>query len=180
MEQNAEAMYKEDLEQAESQHNEEAIKELESIAPYPPANPDLRSSFIASKWAGRLLGPPQTSTGFTDVGRILTDVISAPEYSLADDIGFIRGQRFSGEILLPQIMKLDLREMGTVYRVPIFFFEGSRDPYCLPGLVEQFSQTITAPHKEFVWFEHSGHFPFYEEKQRFADELFARVLPLAN
>jgi len=180
MEQNAETMYKEDLEQAESQHNEEAINELESIAPYPSANPDLRSTFIASKWAGRLLGPPQNSTGFTDVRRILTDVVSAPEYSLADDAGFIRGQRFSGEILLPQIMKLDLSKLGTDYRVPIFFFEGRRDPYCIPGLVEEFSQTITAPHKEFVWFEHSGHFPFYEEKQRFADELFERVLPLAS
>jgi pimeloyl-ACP methyl ester carboxylesterase len=179
MEQNAETMYKEDLEQAESQHNEEAIKELESIAPYPPAIADLGKTLIASKWAGRFLGPPQGRTGFTDVRRILTDVISAPEYSLADDAGFIKGQKFSGEILLPQIMKLDLSKMGTEYRVPIFFFEGRRDPYCLAGLVEEFSQTISAPHKEFVWFEHSGHFPFYEEKQKFADELFQRVLPLA-
>jgi pimeloyl-ACP methyl ester carboxylesterase len=179
MEQNAETMYKEDLEKAERRHNEAAIKELDSIAPYPPAIADLKKTLIVSKWAGRFLGPPQSPEGFTDVRRILTDVISAPEYSLADDVDFVRGQLFSGEILLPQIMKLDLSKLGTDYRVPIFFFEGRRDPYCLPGLVEEFSQTIIAPQMEFVWFENSGHFPFYEEKQKFADELFARLLPLA-
>jgi len=172
-------MYKEDLGQAESRHNEEAIKELESIGPYPPAIADLKKTWIVSRWAARFLGPPQSPEGFTDMRRILTDVVSAPQYSLADDVDFVRGQLFSGEILLPEIMNLDLSKMGTDYRVPIFFFEGRRDPYCLPALVEEFSQTITAPHKEFVWFEHSGHFPFYEEKQKFADEMFERVLPLA-
>jgi len=41
-------------------------------------------------------------------------------------------------------------------------------------------QTIKAPHREFVWFDYAGHFPFFEEKQKFADELFQRVLPLAD
>jgi len=179
MEQNAETMYKEDLQQAQSQHNEKAIKELESIAPYPPAIADLDKTLIVNNWAGRFLGPPQSPEGFTDVRRILTDVVSSPEYSFVDDFDFVRGQLFSGEILLPQIMKLDLSKMGTDYGVPIFFFEGRRDPYCLPDLVEEFGKTISAPRIEFIWFENSGHFPFYEEKQKFADELFARVLPLA-
>jgi pimeloyl-ACP methyl ester carboxylesterase len=39
---------------------------------------------------------------------------------------------------------------------------------------------MKAPHKEFIWFENSGHFPFFEEKQRFADELIQRVLPLVR
>ena len=30
---------------------------------------------------------------------------------------------------------------------------------------------VQAPRKEFVWFENSGHFPFFEEQQKFADEL---------
>jgi pimeloyl-ACP methyl ester carboxylesterase len=47
-------------------------------------------------------------------------------------------------------------------------------------LIWAYSQTIKAPRAEFIWFDNSGHFPFFEEQQKFADELFQRVLPLTN
>jgi len=31
-----------------------------------------------------------------------------------------------------------------------------------------------------VWFDDAGHFPFFEQRQRFLDELLRRVLPLAG
>jgi pimeloyl-ACP methyl ester carboxylesterase len=40
-------------------------------------------------------------------------------------------------------------------------------------------KTIHAPQKEIVWFENSGHIPFYEERQKFTEELVQRVLPIA-
>jgi pimeloyl-ACP methyl ester carboxylesterase len=43
-----------------------------------------------------------------------------------------------------------------------------------------YTKTISAPQKEVVWFDDSGHFPFFEEQQKFKDELVQRVLPLAN
>jgi pimeloyl-ACP methyl ester carboxylesterase len=87
---------------------------------------------------------------------------------------------FSAEVLLPETMKIDLTQLGTDYRVPVFFFEGRHDPYCRPALVSDFSQKIAAPQKEVVWFEQSGHFPFFEEKQKFQDELEQKVLPLTG
>ena len=114
-----------------------------------------------------------------NVRRILSNLVSAPEYSLADDFSFPRGQLFSLEILIPQARSVDLTELGADLRVPIFFFEGRHDPYARPSLIWSYYQTIQAPHKEFVWFENSGHFPFFEENQKFADALFRRVLPLA-
>jgi proline iminopeptidase len=180
MEENATVMYRDDLQEARSRHDEQAVKELEGIAPYPSSNWTLDKTFVASKWAGKLLGPPPNGVAFTDVRRILTDVVSAPEYSLSDDVGFVRGQQFSGEVLFPQLSTVDLTQLGKQFKVPIFFFEGRMDPYCRPSLVEAYSEEITAPQKELIWFEHSGHFPFYEEKQKFADELFQRVLPLAS
>ena len=180
MEQNAEIMYQDALQQARKRHDEPAVRELESIAPYPPSPADLRKLLIASKWAARLLGPPLDGTGFTSVGRIVSAVVSAPEYSLADDYGFFRGQMFSGEILLPELAKMDLSKLGSDFRVPVFFFEGRQDPYCRPALIWEYSETIKAPQKEFIWFDKSGHFPFFEEQQKFGDELLQRVLPLAN
>jgi pimeloyl-ACP methyl ester carboxylesterase len=180
MEQNAQVVYQDTLQQARSRHNEQAIKDLESIAPYPPPNADMGKMFVANKWAAELLGPPPRGAGFTNVKRILSAVVSAPEYSLADDYGFVRGQMFSGEILFPELTKVDLNKLGSDFRVPIFFFEGRQDPYCRPSLIWAYSHTIKAPRAEFIWFDNSGHFPFFEEQQKFADELFLRVLPLAN
>jgi proline iminopeptidase len=47
-------------------------------------------------------------------------------------------------------------------------------------LIWAYSQAIKAPQTEVIWFDNSGHFPFFEERQKFADELVRRALPLAN
>ena len=94
MQQNEEAGYRIVLQAARNTKNERAIKELESVAPYPPAIPDMNKTGTVRDWESSLLGPPPSETGFTNVKRILRTVISAPEYSIADDIGFVRGQTF--------------------------------------------------------------------------------------
>ncbi len=77
-------------------------------------------------------------------------------------------------------MKVDLTKLGSDFREPVFFFEGRQDPYCRPSLIWKYSQTIKAPQEEFIWFDDSGHFPFFEEQRKFGYELFQRLLPLAN
>ncbi len=177
-EQNDKVGYQDALQQARARHNEQAAKDLESIVPYPAL--DERKQSIARQWEAELLGPPPDGPEFTNGTRILTDLVSAPEYSLADDYGFIRGMSFSRDVMIAEVMKIDLNQLGPDFRVPIFFFEGRYDPFCRPSLIWEYSQVIKAPQKEFIWFENSGHFAFFEEKQKFGDELLQRVLPLAN
>ena len=172
MGQNAEVAYQDALQQARNRHMEQAVKELE--------NADTQKMSITNKWAATLLGPPPSGAGFADIKRIVTAIVSAPEYSLADDYGFFRGLSLSREILFPELMNVDLTKLGSEFREPIFFFEGRQDPYCRPSLIWKYSQTIKAPHEEFIWFDNSGHFPFFEEQRKFGDELFLRLLPLAN
>lgn len=179
-EQNEEVAYQDALQQARKRHNEPAIKDLESIAPYPTANVDRGKEQVARNWEGQLLGPPPSGVSFTDGGRLLTDLASAPEYSLADDYGFLRGMSFSLETFFPQVTKADLTKLGFEFREPIFFFEGRYDQYCPSSLIWDYTQTIKAPQKESIWFDNSGHFPFFEEQQKFGDELVQQVLPLAN
>ena len=176
VDQNEELAYQDALQQARDRHNERAVKELESIAPYPSSNIDLSKVSTAKGWEEELLGPSAGLDEFLSVTRI----VSAPEYSLADDYGFVRGQFFSAKILLPEMMKVDLNKLGSDFREPIFFFEGRHDQYCRPSLIWEYNQTIKAPQKEFIWFDNSGHFPFFEEQQKFANELIQRVLPLAR
>lgn len=180
MQGNEAAGYRDVLEAARSQHNQEAVKELESIAPYPPAIPDLNKTQVVRNWELTLLGPPPSENSFLNTRKILTTLVSAPEYSLADDVGWIRGQTFSLETMFPGLMDIDLGKLGPDFRVPVFFFEGRRDPYCPGRVIADYVETINAPQKEVVWFENSGHFPFYEEKQKFADQLVQQVLPLAK
>jgi len=180
LEENAALVYKGALQQARNRRNEQAVKELESIAPYPPANPDLRKMMIANKWAGNLAPPPPSGPESRKFPSIVSVVVTTPEYSLADDLGFFRGQMFSAQALVPQLANLDLTKLGSNFRAPVFFFEGRYDPWCPPSLIWEYTQTIKGPQKGFVWFEHSGHFPFLEEQQKFTHELVQRVLPLAN
>jgi proline iminopeptidase len=179
--QNDELGYRDAMQQARSQRDLPAIQELDSIAPFsPPPSMNTREASIARHWEGQLLGPPPGGRNFTDVRRLLLDVVSAPEYTLADDFGFIRGLSFSASTLAPQLAKIDLDQLGSDFRVPIFFFEGRQDPFCRPSLIWDYSKRIGVPQDHFIWFDHAGHFPFYEEPQKFSDELVERVLPLAR
>jgi proline iminopeptidase len=179
--QNDEVGYHDALQQARSQGDLQAIRELESIAPFsPPPVMNTREASIARHWEEQLLGPPPGGPRFADVKRILLDVVSAPEYTLADDFGFIRGLSLSASTLGPQLPTINLDQLGSGFRVPIFFFEGRQDPYCRPSLIWDYSRRIGVPQNQFVWFDHAGHFPFFEEPQKFSDELVERVLPLAG
>jgi proline iminopeptidase len=176
--QNRATMYRDSLAAARERHNEIAIKELESIAPYPPAALGFRKDGIVNQWAEELLGPHTSGPGFTNVKRLLLDLVSAPEYSLADDYAFVRGQQLSLNMFLPQMTDLDLAKLGLDFATPIVFFEGRQDPFCRPSLIWEYSRNINAPQKEFVWFENAGHFPFFDQKEQFADQLRQSVLPL--
>jgi pimeloyl-ACP methyl ester carboxylesterase len=180
MRKNDEVAYKEVLQQARLIHNDQAVKDLEGIAPYPPPSIDLKKENVARYWQGQLLGPPPQTPNFTEIKRILSDVVSAPQYSLLDDLGFVRGMSFSIEVMVPQMADLDLGQLGLDLRTPVFFFEGRHDAFCPSSLIWEYSQDIKAPRKGFVWFEGSGHFPFYEEPQKFTDELARNLWSLAG
>jgi pimeloyl-ACP methyl ester carboxylesterase len=172
--------YEDALKVARMRHSVEAIRDLESIQPYPPPAVDLRKASIAQEWQAKLLGPPADRPRFVDMKRILSTLLSAPEYSLRDVYGFTRGQLFSLEVLIPEVKQVDVATLGTDFKVPLFFFHGRHDPYCRPALIEKYAETITAPRREIVWFEDAGHFPFFEDQRMFTDELFRRVLPIAS
>lgn len=176
--QNEQMAYDDALAMARTQHRVDAISDLESLRPYPSPTVDLRKGSIAQLWEARLLGPPADRPQFIDVRRLLSTLLTAPEYSLGDVYGFTRAQIFSLETLIPEVRNLDVTALGTDFRVPVIFFQGRHDPYVRPALVEKYADAITAPARELVWFENAGHFPFFEDQQLFTDRLVDHVLPL--
>jgi pimeloyl-ACP methyl ester carboxylesterase len=106
------------------------------------------------------------------------DILS-PEYGLYDKVNWARGVLDSGDVLFPQLWQagVDLRKDVPVVQVPVYFLVGRHDVNAPPALAADYYRTLRAPHKEWVWFERSGHNPWVTESARFAEVILTRVLP---
>lgn len=174
--QNEVVLYQETLEAARRTQNQKAIQQLTAIAPYPSPNITFQQIRTMRRWSVTLIGPPQSGDSVMDLKAIFV----APEYSLINDVDWIRGQLFSVELLLPELSKVNPADLGYAYRTPIFFLEGRHDPYTPSSVAKDFFDKIIDPEKHFEWFENSGHFPFIEEPSKFTDALVQQVRPLAR
>ena len=174
--QNEIVLYRDTLQEAHRVQNKDAIQQLTSIAPYPSQNITFQQVRIVRQWSGALIGPPASDDSWMGPKAIFV----APEYSLLNNLDWIRGQLFSIDMILPELAKINVADMGYDYRVPIFFLEGRHDPYTPSSIAKEFFDKVNDPEKQFVWFENSGHFPFSEEPGKFTDVLVQKVLPLAR
>ena len=57
--------------------------------------------------------------------------------------------------------------------IPVFFFLGRHDVTTPSSLAAEYLDSLQCPFKRLVWFEQSAHFPFYEEPERFHQEMVA-------
>ncbi len=115
--------------------------------------------------------PAITGPGYDTIGDI-----AAPEYGLYDKVNYVRGLLAAMNALWPQLWEVDLREQAPRLEVPIYLLEGWHDVNAPPELAEDYLQRLEAPHKEIVWFEHSGHSPWVDESQKVVDVMVNTVL----
>ncbi|OAA95097.1 proline iminopeptidase [Clostridium coskatii] len=97
--------------------------------------------------------------------------ISSSEYNLVDKINFLWGLTNTFNHVYPQLYSIDLRKNYAKVKIPIYFFIGRRDINAPISLVEDYYNVLRAPHKEIVWFEHSGHSPWINESDKFVNQL---------
>ncbi len=93
------------------------------------------------------------------------------EYGIMDKINFFRGIVTTFNAVYPQLYDIDLRKDYTELDVPIYFFLGRHDINAPTSLAEEYLTLLTAPEKEIVWFEHSGHSPWINESDMFVREV---------
>lgn len=110
--------------------------------------------------------PAITGPGYDTLGDI-----AAPEYGLYDKVNYVRGLLATMNAMWPQLWEIDLRQDAPRLAVPVYFLEGRHDINAPPYLVEDYAQGLEAPHKELIWFEHSGHSPWVDEAQKMVDLL---------
>ena len=116
---------------------------------------------------------PQIAEGSTNT---IQDLLS-PEYGLYDKVNWVRGPLDTLNHVYPQLWPVDFRTQAATLNVPVYFLIGRHDINAPVALTEAYYNLLQAPHKEIVWFEHSGHTPWISESARFVDVVVNRVLP---
>jgi pimeloyl-ACP methyl ester carboxylesterase len=157
-------------------HNEAAVKELESIAPYPGDKPITRERIIiARKWPQHYGG----LSAYRDASRYYFDApLLSPEYDGAAAAAIDRGSQFTLDKVLPEFLEVDFTEVKR-FPIPVIMFMGRHD-YTTPSQpTAQWLAAVRAPYKRGVWFENSAHLIPFEEPGKILVSLMTDVRPLA-
>lgn len=118
------------------------------------------------------LGSIRTVLG--TLGRVLP-YIRSPYYSWKSLVNLGRGIQQSRSRLNGELEEVDFRKV-TSYGAPVTFIGGRYDWHLPSILVERYASTIRTDHR-FVWFEHSGHSPHWDEPAHFAGLVRELCLP---
>ncbi len=97
--------------------------------------------------------------------------LEATEYTIFDLPAYIHGRRLTARTLGLDVVNIDLKTQAPVLSVPVYFMMGRHDAISANASFFEYVRLLTAPKKEVVWFEHSAHFPLFEEPARFNAEV---------
>jgi len=179
MQDNERVSYEYTLRRARALGKEDAIEDLESIGspPYTGSQEEIFSKLgIQRRW---LLYFGGAIYGETSMMAFLKPLVFAPELSLLDIYYWIDGNTFSVQNMA-NFFDLDLSQLGTDFEVPLFFFIGRHDYQTPFELSRPYFESLSAPYKEWLWFDEAAHAPLLSMPEEFARALIERVRPYAN
>ena len=100
--------------------------------------------------------------------------IAETKYDDYKDYDWLKGFMYSASRLGNAIFETDFTNT-TKLQVPVYFLVGRHD-WSLPATVtEDFFNKLTAPKKEMIWFEESGHECLEEEPVKFNKAIIDRI-----
>jgi proline iminopeptidase len=158
--------------------NTEAVSALEAIAPYGVAGQTIpiKNIYVERKWVGYyggLMAYRRDNSADGDLAEL------SPDYT-DQEIGHIwDGNKFATPYLLPEVVALNLTTINKL-SVPLILFEGSHDRTVNSEVAAAWLDSVKAPEKQLVWFEHSGHMPMTEERGKFLLSLVRYARPIAE
>jgi proline iminopeptidase len=166
------------MDQARAAGNAEAVRELQSIAPYfAPGHPSpLKDLYLERKWVG-YFGGVMAYRHDNDADSDLVKL--SPDYSREELRHIYDGNEFAERFLLADLIDGDWSVMRR-FGCPMFLFEGRHDYNASSEVAHEWFEKVEAPAKQFVWFEDSAHMPMTEEPAKFLVSLVRFVRPLAE
>lgn len=150
------------------------VEQLEHQGPPPYYGKGMvwkQVNYLMDTFAYMNQNPAILDDGFNTFGDL-----ASPEYGLYDKVNWFRGVIDTLDVVYPQLWEVDFRTQAAHLEVPAYFLIGRHDVNAPPALTEEYYQLLDAPHKELVWFEHSGHNPWVNESARFVEVMVNTVL----
>jgi pimeloyl-ACP methyl ester carboxylesterase len=177
MRENERISYEFGIEQARKHNNAEALKEMETIAPYPGDQPITRERIIvARKW-------PQYYGGLSafknDSVYFFRAPMLSPEYDQADWQAIDEGSQLTLGAVLQEWSEVDFTAVKQ-FPIPVLMFLGRHDYTTPTEPVVKWMAQLKAPYKRSVWFEHSAHMMPWEEPGKTLLSLLTYVRPLTE
>lgn len=166
------------MEQARAAKNEEAIRDLNAIAPYAVGkNPlPLKDIYAQRRWLNVFGGAAyrRPNAGFEAAAANLS-----PEYTDEDVRQVWTAEQFSVERLLPVVLTMDLSGVKRL-KTPVVLFLGRHDHNVSATVAAEWFAGLKAPSKRLVWFEQSAHEVLVEEPGKVLLSLLRDVRPIAE
>ena len=160
------------VDSAAKENNQNALAELRKIG-RPPH--DFEQCKIMERWVGHYSAIEHTPVASSKFIRL---AFSSPVYSWVDLVRIPLGVKFSFARLWKEIFyETDLFREAPRIDVPVFLFEGRYDEVVTTEVAQRYFNELEAPRgKQIIWFENSGHWPHFEESQKYRDALINSVL----
>ena len=176
MEEGEAVAYANVLARARARGDGDAIAELEALGPPPYAG--LVEIAAQRKWA------TQFEAGMSLESAFVLPQLFAPRTQLADiyDLATATaaaGQHFVGADMQGPMTRVDLRQLGPDFAVPVFVIQGMTDDFTPAELSRAWLDSLSAPQKAFVPIENAGHFALTSHGEEFLRDLREHVRPLA-
>jgi proline iminopeptidase len=166
------------MDAAKAAGNAEAIRALNSVAPYSPPGRliPLQDIYTQRRWVEFYGGTMAYRHGNKAEGN-LADL--SPDYTDAEVGRIWDGNRFAERYLLARFLGLNLATAQKL-ECPLLIFAGRHDFNVNSQLAADWFAKVEAPSKHFVWFEHSAHLPMTEEPGKYLLALMTYARPLAK
>lgn len=177
-ENNEKIIYDEVVRRARAKNDTAVLRQLDSIAPYPPTDrrPNYRELNMIRRYGALYDG---NWYGKRDLALYYALPAWGPEYTLDEAANVGPAMGWMGRHLVdgrngerPRIIER--------FAVPVVILGGRNDLMTTYAGARAWFDRITAPKKAFITFERSAHFIMFEEPGRFLLTLVNTVLPLAG
>ncbi|MDY7103613.1 MAG: DUF6064 family protein [Actinomycetota bacterium] len=164
--------YEDALAHARATGDQAFVNELEAKGP-PPYDDLLDMTAVVQ--SEREWNDYSDIDGFPGL-REPTDSLFATEYPLMDQVHSVGALVDTYVTLYPELEDVDLRVDAPSLDVPVYLVQGAHEARGRAVLAEEWFDQLEAPDKAWFTFERSGHRPWVQEPERFAEVMVGTVL----
>ncbi|BDR54493.1 putative aminopeptidase YbaC [Bombiscardovia apis] len=111
--------------------------------------------------------------GRSNMNNLIWPFLTCHRYSVKELLNRQKGSMQSVTYLWHELMETDFTNIHR-FDIPVTFCEGRRDYHVSSSVAHDWYETIDSP-RNWHWFEHSGHFPQWEEPDRFHDIILQEI-----